>query len=382
MDALVYAKTKNIMTNDDLRYTGVNFSSGGDSLSLIQQANQYLDETTIKRACCMNRDGPNKGDNSKGVNVKIPIPTGFDVNSHALNPATNNQFGYIEKTVFVPSSLCKPEWKKNTPYCDSFMATYCSNEYKAFTQMLDGQTDNGGIWTQYLKECSCYAPPNPSFGSAAKNCYMFGCKGGDTGVYLSPDSRDSNGNPLTCDMTICNSIVSASDITAGGSSTISPTIVQQCGQELNTAIQKKKQQDAAEAAAKAAAAAAAAAAAKAASDAAAAKAKADADATSKAEAAAAAKSAADAKAASDKAKRDAQIAAAVAAGESEQEAELNLDKSSNKSNNIIQKFNKMPKQKKYIVYLLGLFYLCCICIICIILIMILLKTGKKTDSIE
>ncbi len=246
MDALVYAETSNILPNSELINLNINFQGNQSPQDVM---NQYLNETTIKRACCMNRTGPANNDGSTGVNVKIPIPTNYNFQNE-LNPALNKQFGYIEKTVYVPQSLCDQNWKKFTPYCDNFMEAYCTNQYKVFSEIL-GTPDQGSIWPNYLKECSCFAPPNNSFGAAPKNCYMMGCQGGDTDVYLSSDSRDNNGNPLTCDMTICNSIVNASNITAGGSANFNPVVMQNCGQQIKQAKAEMEAQKEAMAAAKA-----------------------------------------------------------------------------------------------------------------------------------
>ncbi len=234
MDALAYANTTSLLDINDIQNLSINFPGGS---SPVDQVKSYLDNTTIKRACCMGRTGPYNINGSTGVNVKIPIPTNYNVSSE-LNANTKNQFGYIEKTVYIPDSMCDAQWKKYQPYCDNFMNSYCHNQYKAFQEMSGDQTGDGSIWPAYLKECSCYAPPDPKFGSAPKNCYMYGCIGGDSDVYLSADSRDSTGSPLQCNLTICSSIVNASDISSGGNTSFNPTIKQQCGQQIDQAQQQ------------------------------------------------------------------------------------------------------------------------------------------------
>jgi hypothetical protein len=234
IDALAYANTSNLLDINDIQSLPINFPTGS---SAVDQVKKYLDSTTIKRACCMGRAGAYNIDGTKGVNVKIPIPTGYNVSGDP-NATTKNQFGYIEKTIYIPESMCEAQWKKYTPYCDNFMSSYCTNQYKGFQQMLGDHKDDGGIWSAYLKDCSCFAPPDNKFGSAPKNCYMYGCKAGDSDVYLSGDSRDSNGNPLQCNLTICSSIINASDITAGGSANFNPTVRQQCGQQIDEAQQQ------------------------------------------------------------------------------------------------------------------------------------------------
>jgi hypothetical protein len=235
MDALVYAEINNNLTNQELVQDLANQANiNSSNLNDIQnRLNQYLDDTTIKRACCMGRAGPNKGDGSTGINVKIPIPDGYNLNQD-INKNLETQFQYIEKTVYVPQEMCDPQWQKFQPYCDNFMNVYCANQAKAFTDLNNGNFDQG-TWKLYAKECSCYAPPNPSYASAPHTCYMNGCAEGDPGVYVDPSSRGKQ-----CDMTVCTSILNAAGIQAGGSANINSQVEQNCG----SAIAKRAQEQA------------------------------------------------------------------------------------------------------------------------------------------
>ena len=234
MDGLVYSEITNNITNqkvlEDLA-NQLNIDSS-DLDEITNKLNEYLSKTTIKRACCLGRSGPKKLDGSTGVNVKIPIQPGYNLNKD-INPNLKSQFKYIEKTVYVPHEFCDPLWKKNEPYCDNFMNVYCTNQTKIFTDLNNNSFDQGR-WKLYAKECSCYAPRNPSYASAPHTCYMNGCADNDSGVYIDPSSRGKQ-----CDMTVCTSILNASDIKVGGSSSINPTVQQQCGQ----AIDKRKIED-------------------------------------------------------------------------------------------------------------------------------------------
>lgn len=231
MDGLVYSEINNNITNqkvlEDLA-NQLNIDST-NSDEITNKLNEYLSKTTIKRACCLGRSGPKKLDGSTGVNVKIAIPPGHNLNKD-INPNLKNQFKYIEKTVYVPHEFCDPLWKKHEAYCDNFMNVYCTNQTKIFTNLNNNSFDQGR-WKLYAKECSCYAPSNPSYASAPHTCYMNGCADNDSGVYIDPSSRGKQ-----CDMTICTSILNASDIKVGGSSSINPTVQQQCGM----AIDKRK----------------------------------------------------------------------------------------------------------------------------------------------
>ncbi len=237
MDALVYAEVNNGITDtEQLQDLANQVNITASNVQDIQNGlNAYLDKTTIKRACCMGRSGANKGDGSTGVAVRIPIPTNYDTNQD-LNKNMENQFGFIEKTVYVSQELCDPLWQKYQPYCDNFMSVYCANQVQMFKNANNGNFDQGN-WKLYAKECSCYAPPNPSYSSAPRTCYMNGCSDGDAGVYVDPSSRGKQ-----CDMTVCTSILNAAGITAGGGANINSTVTQNCGQ----AIAKKQQETSSE----------------------------------------------------------------------------------------------------------------------------------------
>jgi hypothetical protein len=227
MDPLVYSEIQNNIINQELLQdlaTNTNITSG--NINTIQnKLNDYLDETTIKRACCMGRAGPNKGDGSTGIKVKIPIPQNYNL-LQDLDANLEKQFQYIEKTVYIPQTLCDASWVKYDPYCDNFMNIYCTNQLQTFKN-LNGGTFDEGKWKVYAKECSCYAPVNPSYASAPRTCYMNGCSLGDTGVYIDPSSRGQQ-----CDMTVCTSILNAEGIKAGGSANINSQVQQNCGSVL------------------------------------------------------------------------------------------------------------------------------------------------------
>jgi hypothetical protein len=228
MDALVYSEMSNNITDQEELQNLANLLNLNSSniTEIDNQLNEYLKMTTIKRACCMGRDGPNKGDGSTGVIVRIPKPNTYNTSTD-VNKSLEDRFNYIEKTVYVPSKLCDNAWKKYQPYCDNFMNVYCTNQVKLFTALNNNSFDQGN-WKLYSKECSCYAPPNPSYGSAPHICYMNGCSDGDTGVYVDASSRGKQ-----CDMTVCTSILNASGIRAGLNANIDSTVQQNCGPAIS-----------------------------------------------------------------------------------------------------------------------------------------------------
>ena len=133
MDALVYSGITNNVTNQKVLEDLANqLNIESKNVDDIQnKLNDYLLNTTIKRACCLGRTGPQKIDGSTGVNVKIPIPKGYNL-SKDIGNSLKTQYKYIDKTVYVPHEFCDPKWKKYEPYCDNFMNIYCTNQSKIF----------------------------------------------------------------------------------------------------------------------------------------------------------------------------------------------------------------------------------------------------------
>lgn len=231
-DSLVYSSMKNILDNlidykDDL---------GSDANQRLININNYLDETTIKRACCMDKAGFKTTD---GVNVRIPIPTGFDVtgNSDAVNKENlTSEFGFIDRKVFVDPKLCEkyPEYKKNSDKCDKFMNYYCQNIKKDFATMTnwDGSlsTFQGGKWNRFKPECSCYGEyPHIDYknNGVAPKCVMPGCINSE---YQDPVSRSNQ-----CNNVICINSVDFNNLKAGGNIASNISLNSNCSaQEKNS----------------------------------------------------------------------------------------------------------------------------------------------------
>jgi hypothetical protein len=254
LDALSYATIDN-QVNDNASLTDFAAKMGissSDSTTINSDLNSKLLYTTIKRACCMGKTGPPNTDGSTGIKVKIPIPKDYNIKANADGPFTSS-YGYIEKTVYVPTGFCSQlgdTYTKDSKSCDNFMELYCQNQIK---NLSDTGTYSQTILAQYLPECACYGKVNPAFDNLniPATCYQSGCKIGLDDVYLDPSSRGA-----VCNATVCLAIVNAENITAGHDVTISPQITQNCGPELKEAEDKaaaKAKTDAAAAAAAAAA---------------------------------------------------------------------------------------------------------------------------------
>src|SRR5277367_4239462 len=102
IDALASTSIKNNMTSSDqIKYWRNALFQGGTptDASVLSSLDRILSNTTIKRACCLGGSDPN----NFTVNVRIPIPSDYSTNI----PDINSQFGYIDKEVTVPASMCK-----------------------------------------------------------------------------------------------------------------------------------------------------------------------------------------------------------------------------------------------------------------------------------
>lgn len=174
-----------------------------------EQLNQLLDDTTIKRGCCMRH---HKGDR---VIVKVKIPRPKEVVAEVPD-SVEDRFNYIERTIEIPSEMCdQPEYSSFQPatkQCDDFMKAYCENLKYDLSQMTPF---NSTDWNAYSPECACFgqkaedlAPGVFAGFNIPPKCYMPGC--GDPTSYLDRVSRDG-----ACELTVCNALFSASDLTAG-----------------------------------------------------------------------------------------------------------------------------------------------------------------------
>lgn len=259
VQALQYAKIKSFIS------TSVNKSAveslgnlmgirDENTANIETEINKVLDNTTIKRACCLGREGPPKADNSTGVSVKIPIPlnhqfTGFTDETKKFY----EDYGYINRTVYVNPALCPADFKPYTESCNNFMQGYCTNQWELFKRLTKDDTDNisaGENFPKYLPECSCFGRTDPRYEGAniARKCYMKGCSYDPKKVYLDKTSR-KDGQPVECNMTICNAIVQNTEFTAGKNINVDSQINQNCGPQIKDAQAKadkaKAEQDAA-----------------------------------------------------------------------------------------------------------------------------------------
>lgn len=230
---LQWASISNILSPDEI----ANLSLSGISNS--SELNQLLDDTTIKRACCL-RDSSDSGQIE--VKVKIPKPNkDIEVTSMEKN------FNYLNKTVKINRAICKdPKFSDYSPEstkCDNFYASYCSNILNDYQQLLKetGKKYTANDWNQYSLDCACYGSLLDESGDgstvskatqslvkkmqedAPPKCYMPKC--GQTGSYIDKKSRKGE-----CNITVCQQIFDAGQISIEGENNeIANTFKMNCG---------------------------------------------------------------------------------------------------------------------------------------------------------
>lgn len=225
MDALVFSQIENKL--DDLNKTTVNPNITKDGL------NNILNKTTIKRACCINKNRVGTTGDSYTVSVRIPTPANFDYNKQGNSAisAVWKKFNYIDKPVSVPASMCDsvPGYDYTTDKCRDFMSLYCNN-VKSFyiTELAQaGGSYSDDEFVKYKPECACFID-QPSYitGSAPAVCFAPGCDANRNDVFIDQASRQG------CSLTICNSVINIDNIKAGRDANINTKIEQNCGNTI------------------------------------------------------------------------------------------------------------------------------------------------------
>lgn len=226
IDALAYASIPNNIPTDELDNYGIQLQP--ITTSIPDYLNGILDQTTLKRFCCIYKN--NTSNNSETINVRIPIPNQPYEASSQYN-ATQQKFGYYDKVITLPLSVCDsvPGYSNdNVETCDTFMSIYCNNAKLNYTNEVQalGQKYSDLEFSQYKPECACYAN-RPSYmpSGVPPPCYADGCNPDATYLYLDKNSRQP------CNTNVCVSIFKAATVEASGGSTIklSDQVAQNCG---------------------------------------------------------------------------------------------------------------------------------------------------------
>src|SRR5579871_2361690 len=113
LDALVYSNIKNNITDPDhLLEIGRAIEAGGVLDDINNAINEGLSETTIKRACCLGRQGVDK--------IGVPVRIFKSESTQSADPL-HNKYHYTDKYVKVPESMCAqyPDYFPDSDQCNA-----------------------------------------------------------------------------------------------------------------------------------------------------------------------------------------------------------------------------------------------------------------------
>ena len=158
---------------------GVSTSVSGDAKT---ELNKLIDNTTIKRACCIRKDT----DDKTGYKVDVKLPYVEDIVSKTqISQSTKDiwkKLGYMIKEVIVPKTMCNSidgvdytgELKTDgsTHQCDKFMTSYCENSKWLYEQDVSANNFNQSDFIFSTPECGCYIDRPINFNSNVQpTCY-------------------------------------------------------------------------------------------------------------------------------------------------------------------------------------------------------------------
>ena len=236
IDALVYSAIKNNLTVEQMKQVQGSFINTDSSLTDAQFRDQIMDNTTIKRACSMYYGKPGVPQDSFNINVRIPTPEDYQYDNSSVKTPTQKKFGYIDKLVNVPASMCDDldvTHRYQNSAADDFMSLYCRNMYAFYLEecaTLGTTPSDDEFGSFYKPECACYID-KPSYltgDGIPATCFAPGCSSND-GSYLDPNSRNG------CSVTICQTNLNLSNVTAGESVNVNSKVSQACGNQIAAA---------------------------------------------------------------------------------------------------------------------------------------------------
>jgi hypothetical protein len=239
INALVFSQIQNNIPQTNNRYDTVARVAGGRSENSL---NNLINQTTIKRACCMakNSGGNNKttinGENYYTIAVKIPTPENYVYGEDTIS-LQQKKFGYVTSEVNVPASMCSsfdPEFNiKDTSTgsfnkCNDFYTGYCENQKYLYLSENNQDYDAEEFYNFSNFECACYQDlPSSVPQNAPHSCFLQHCDQDDANItYLDPSTRSS-----TCSATFCTQINKIGNVAAldGGSVNVATKYQQTCG---------------------------------------------------------------------------------------------------------------------------------------------------------
>jgi hypothetical protein len=235
VDALAYSYIKNNLTLNQMEsYPLLGSITVPEPTNPDGGFTDLLSNTTIKRACCVGYASLD-GSDSYQVKVRIPVPKNYDVKS-TINATLSGKFGYIDKVINIPTSMCPSGYKKKTNQCDNFMEVYCDNVYQMYKNEIKslGTTYSDKEFATLKPECACYTDRPSYIGTGiSPQCYATNCGGATNGSYLSS-------SVLPCTAVMCNQIFDTHDMKVGGNVNINVASEQACGSEYTGGITTKQ----------------------------------------------------------------------------------------------------------------------------------------------
>ena len=268
LNALVYAYIQNNIPTSLSEFTSLmnvidsNASQNDSPAEQNQILNNILDKTTIKRACCLAKQyGPanwaNSVENGKylGIEVKIPTPENHVYDTTSEAQLIQQQFGYIDKLVYVPVEMCEEAGitvneRDDTTFgtCNQFYKTYCENQKYFYNLENNGQYDSDQflIYTNY--ECPCFTKMpaeyagNQQAESGPAVCYKPYCSlNGGANIYFDQKSRNVKN---TCSANMCenNLTIVSPEISGNAKLDLSNKTVLKCGVQEPTSQNETNQE--------------------------------------------------------------------------------------------------------------------------------------------
>ena len=188
-----------------------------------------LEETPLKQGCCKLSETQAKLGGL--VTVRAPNIKG------STNP-NNVKFDFSHQVLTIPPDTCPIGVYNQSDYCNAFYQVYCANVTEEFKKQNLSNDD----FLTYAPECACYAPRSSSDSSMIKQnvpiqCVMPECT--SPSAYMNKSTMAES----PCNQTICTNVVNVSNLTVGGSATISPALQSACGPQLKAVADTTSSKD-------------------------------------------------------------------------------------------------------------------------------------------
>ena len=207
---------KKYLSNLSNSYNSV-FTNVSTDLGIMNDINKVLEKGPLKLACCNSKDNP------ISYNYNVPL----DPNNSEIN---TKEFKFQRENIKIPPNSCPTNYNKYNSNCNAFMNIYCDNMYKEFKKLNLLENE----FSKYSQECACYVPRTDGQKlypqGAPSKCFKEKCVD-NTQSYLDPSSQNTQ-----CSFTMCQNIVNAADISAGGDATLTPNLINNCGNAIDKKI--------------------------------------------------------------------------------------------------------------------------------------------------